>query len=305
MTIDFRQVARAGQRRHGVVTREELLLFGASSYWISQQVAEGRLIHADRAVYVIAGTPDTWEQRLAVLAMAAGPGALVSGPSSLALWVDELSPPRGLEVSVPWGRRFRRPGVIARQRRDLALARPTTRRGIPTTGLPRALLDVAGRKTPDELELLVDAARRQHSLSIGSLVEVLHLHAAPGRDGITTMRTFLQQVNRAEPVPDSDFERFVLRDLKRMGVERPALHHLVRFPGDPFELDLAWVDQLVNLELDGGDHLHRMSRILEDRRRDRILRGAGWFVDRMTWDEYVARGPAILTAIARRVPAAA
>ena len=89
-------------------------------------------------------------------------------------------------------------------------------------------------------------------------------------------------------VPDSEFERLVLRDLDRAGTPEPTLHHVVRFAGeDPIELDLAWPDRKIDLELDGRDHLTRMKTARRDRQRDRILGRHDWTVPRFTWLDYL------------------
>lgn len=89
-------------------------------------------------------------------------------------------------------------------------------------------------------------------------------------------------------VTDSDFERYVLRDLRRAGICEPVVHHVVRLPGEqPIELDLYWDDAHLDVELDGRDHTARSRTGRRDRQRDRLLQAAGYRVFRYTWDDYV------------------
>ena len=166
--------------------------------------------------------------------------------------------------------------------------------GIPVAGVARALLDAASGQTVEGALSRIDACRRHLPLSVGALVECLRAHERRGRPGITTFRAALSTLT--EIVPDSDFERLAIRDLERAGVTRPVLHHLVRIPGRrPIELDLAWPDHLLDVELDGRDHFTRSRTARRDRERDRLLQGLGYRVLRYVWADYVA-DPAVMVA---------
>lgn len=107
-------------------------------------------------------------------------------------------------------------------------------------------------------------------------------------------------VGLGREVPDSDFERFVIADLVAAGVPRPRLHHLVRLPGeDPIELDLDWPGVLLDVELDGRDHVERRRAARRDRQRDRLLQAAGYVVARYTWDDYVCDRDGMIAEIGR------
>jgi len=185
---------------------------------------------------------------------------------------------------------------VLRRSSDLELANPGVVDGVPTVGLARALLDASVGRSPDEVLARIDACRRHTPLAIGALLDVLDSHARPGRSGIATYRTAVQQLRRQ--VTDSEFERLVVRDLRAAGVPEPRLHHLVRLPGGAvLELDLDWPGILLDVELDGGDHRERVRRMTRDRKRDRLLQARGYLVARYTWADYVADRPAMVAEI--------
>lgn len=253
---------------------------------ISRWCKTGAIERRAPAVYVLAGTPDTAVQRLVVQVLAAGEGARATADSALAVWCGELFHPRVPVLAVPRSCGYRTSAAKTWRSSDLDLAKPTVRDGVPVAGVARALLDSSVGRTPDGVHSLIESCRRELRLSPGALVEALRLHARPGRPGIAVFRRAVALLRAV--VTDSEFERLVLRDLHVAGVPEPAVHHVVRLPGeDPIEMDAAWVPQKIDLELDGSDHIDRRAKARRDRQRDRLLQRAGWLVPRYTWDDYV------------------
>ena len=254
---------------------------------LSRCVADGRLVRRRPSVYVLPSAPKTWRQDLVVEVLSVGPGALATGDSALALWCPELEPPARPVVAT----HARTGSRTSRSRRvitstDLDLAKPGVVDGVPVVGVARALLDSAIDASPDAVAARIGACQRHLPMSFGALVETLQTHARRGRPGIATFRMALASMS-AE-VPDSEFERLVLRDFARTDLPQPVLHHVVRLPGEgAIELDLAWPDWRIDLELDGRDHLTRMKTARRDRLRDRVLGRHGWTVPRFTWPDYV------------------
>jgi hypothetical protein len=291
-------ISHLARDQHGVVHLDDIRPLGATTSWCSRQTARGLLDRRAPAVYALAGAPRTRRQELLVHVRAAGSGALSTGDSALGLWCPELELPPQPEIVVPMHCGYRAPGVRLWRSADLHLAKPTVRDGIPTVGVVRALLDASRGRTPDEVEGLIDACRRHLPISIGALVEGVHVHQRRGRPGIATFRKAVVGLRRE--VSDSDFERFVLRDLARAGVPVPRLHHVVRLPDeDPIELDIDWPGVLLDIELDGRDHVERRRAARRDRQRDRLLQAAGYVVARYTWDDYVSDRDAMIAEIGR------
>ncbi|MDE0804152.1 MAG: type IV toxin-antitoxin system AbiEi family antitoxin domain-containing protein [Acidimicrobiales bacterium] len=297
----FERIAAIAWRQHGAFSTTQAREVGVSETWLSRAAADGRLERRCRGVYVLAAAPATWRQRLMVEVLAAGEGALATGDSALALWCPEIEHPARPVVATPItsGRRTSPSSRVIRSL-DLCLAKPGVVDGIPTVGVARALLDASMDRSVDAVVARINACQRHLPMSFGALADALHVHARKGRPGIATFRRALAAMT-AE-VPDSEFERLVLRDLARAGVPEPVLHHVVRVDGErPIELDLAWPDLRIDLELDGRDHLVRLQTARRDRQRDRILGRDGWTIPRYTWLDYLEDGAGMIDEIARLV----
>lgn len=294
----FDRLISLAWQQQGALTTVQAAGVGVHASSLSRAVSDGRLERRRRSVYALAAAPRTWRQDLVVEVLAAGPGALATGDSGLALWCPEIEPARRPVVAAPvdTSRRSSSSSRVIRSS-DLSIAKPGVVDGVPVVGVARALLDSAIDLSTDAVVARINACQRHLPMSYGALVEALHAHAVKGRPGIVTFRAALASMT--SEVPDSEFERLVLRDLVRAGVPEPTLHHLVRLPGeDPIELDLAWPQWRIDVELDGRDHFTRMKTARRDRQRDRILGRNGWTIPRFTWADYLADPAGMIEEIA-------
>lgn len=283
--------------QHGVFSTAQAMDAGVSSNWLARHVAQGTIEHRAHGIYALACAPRTPRQDLMVHVLAAGPGAFATADTALGMRCPELILPLRPVIAAPrnCGYRTRRARIIRSS--DLHLANAGRVDGIPVVGVARALLDASVGRDADAVVGLINACQRHSSLAFGALVESLHAHARRGRPGIRVFRAALGQMT-AE-VPDSEFERLVIGDLIEHGAAEPRLHHVVRLPGEaPIELDVDWPGLLLDVELDGRDHLVRMSTARRDRQRDRLLQRAGYIVARYTWEDYLADRDTMIAEIA-------
>lgn len=292
----FATIASLAWTQHGVFTTAQAEAAGVSRSSLARCVAEGTIHRVAHGVYILACAPRTTRQALMIHLLAAGPGSLATADSALALWCPEVDMPRRpvIAVNPNCGYRSREARVVRSS--DIDRANPGVVDGIPVVSVARALLDASVGRSAEEVVGLINACQRHLPLSTGALIDVLHSHARPGRTGITSYRAALIALTRE--VPDSEFERLVIRDLVRAGVEEPRLHHVVRLPDEaPIELDLDWPGLLLDVELDGRDHMVRMRAARRDRHRDRALQAVGYQIPRYTWADYLEDGTGMISEI--------
>jgi hypothetical protein len=183
---------------------------------------------------------------------------------------------------------------------DLDLARPVRRRGLPTTGLLRTLLDVGCLVPFGHLDVAVEQVVRETRWDWPDLYHCLLTHSRRGRNGCGPFRAVLAE-RYGEEVTDSRFETLVRRLLVDAGVDEPESQFEIRDPVGHFvaEVDLAWPDRMVAVELQSKKHHLNTMRWLRDMERlnDAIL--LGWDVLQYPWSVYVRR-PGKLCAEVRR-----
>jgi very-short-patch-repair endonuclease len=283
--------------QHWLLAHAQVIEAGGSPTQIERRVELGRWERVDARVYRLAGTPRSWEATVLAPVLSAGPRSMASHLCAAALHGIPGFARATPEISIPRGNRYRREGVRSHESTDLDRCARQPISGVPTTDLPRALLDV-GRYVGDRrLHRSIEWARRERGITWSDLIRTLARHARRGRPGIQRLRRVISaNAHRAE-VTDSDFELLVLALLREHGLPEPVLHFRV-LNGTRFvaEIDLAYPNLKIAIELDGSHHLEADVRERDlPRQNDLVL--LGWTVLRFTWDRFATHPEAIVGEI--------
>ena len=117
------------------------------------------------------------------------------------------------------------------------------------------------------------------------------IHSRQGRNGVGALRAVLEE-SYGTVVPDSRFNRLVERLIVASGLPQPSIEHVVRneHGHELARLDLAFVPQLVGIELDSRRFHLNAAAFERDRARQNRLELEGWLILRYTWLHY-ARTP--------------
>jgi REase_MTES_1575 len=205
--------------------------------------------------------------------LSAGPGAALSHRSAAALWQIRPTARSRIEVTTP--RKLRTLPILLRHCAILPADETTIVSGIRVTTLSRTLLDLAGVVDRPALERAANEAEVQRLGSILSVGEVLDRY--PGRPGSPALRCLLDHV---EPtITRSELEDRFIAFLYEADLPQPNVNTII----EGTEVDFAWREARLIVELDGFA-THATRRAFErDRARDRMLQAAGWRVVRITW----------------------
>lgn len=259
-TADQR-VAALARRRHGIVTRAELLAAGLTRDGISRRCRACRLHRVWAGVYFVGAAPLPPRARWLAAVLTCGPGAALSHQSAAALWGigPLLVLPVHVTIPSPCNRRSR-PGLRVHRSSTLGPADVTTRDGIPVTAPSRTLRDL-----PAPLR-----DRATNAALIGGLVG-----APPGRRPLR-----------------SNAERRFLRLCRAHGLPEPEVNVVIAGR----ERDFAWRESAVVVEVDGPHHDHEPQRAV-DRGRDRELAARGWVVLRYGVGELARAGDSLVAEL--------
>jgi very-short-patch-repair endonuclease len=179
-------------------------------------------------------------------------------------------------VTVPRGGRTARKGIRLHHA-NLPADETTIHHGIPTTTVPRTLLDLSAVVQRDELRGAIRQAeqlRLTDRLWLGDLIG-----RYPRKPGVPTLKAVVEEAQCGMNVVKSEFEERFQAFLLNAGLPLPATNVLI----DRYEVDCAWPEQRVIVELDGR-RVHGVIDAFErDRARDRRLEANGWRVVRITW----------------------
>lgn len=205
--------------------------------------------------------------------LASGPRALLSHRAAGALW--EIAPYEGvwIDVTTPTHQRTRRP--LARHTSPLPPDDCAICDGIPVTGVARTLLDLAEISDRRRVELAIGRADK---LGLFDLRAIEALCArSHGRHGLANLTEALAQF-----LPDSvrsPLEYDLLAFCRDHGLPLPEVNVIVA----GHEVDAAWVEARLIVELDSYEHHRGRAAFERDRIRDAELKLAGWEVIRITW----------------------
>jgi very-short-patch-repair endonuclease len=170
-------------------------------------------------------------------------------------------------VTTPRTRRAR-PGLLL-HRAVLADDEITTHHGIPVTTPARTLLDLAGVLQRHQLQQAINETE------ILRLEGPHHLAARyPTKPGTRALRSLAPPTHTKR-----DLEARFTTFLNDRRLPRPQTNVLI----EGKDVDAAWPDRKLIIELDSWEYHRTRQAFEDDRRRDRQLAANGWRVIRITW----------------------
>ena len=131
--------------------------------------------------------------------------------------------------------------------------------------------------------------------------------ARRGRSGAGVLREILDTRALGTDVSDSHLEVVLAEALRAIGAPQPVYHHLIDVGADRFEVDFAYPDAMLLIEVDGYWAHTTPTAFEEDPRRRNLLVGLGYMVRTYTRRRVLSRPHAVAAEIDywRRVRSAA
>jgi hypothetical protein len=202
-----RALAAAAERRHGLLTVDDLHAAGLDGKGIHRWLMAGRLVAMARGVYRVGGAPPSpasW-----VLAAVLVHGARTWASHRTAAWwwgVPGFGRPGRVELTRDADRSNGRAGAIVHRTGSMPSHHHTVRDAIPVTTLSRTMFDLAGCVGPFQLDRAVEWALRTPWCSIGGLHRVTEELGGRGRTGTKAMRTQLHARGRDYVPTESELD---------------------------------------------------------------------------------------------------
>lgn len=269
------RLAELARQQHGIVSRGQLLDLGVGAEAIKARLRLGRLHGVHRGVYAVGHRRSTIRSMWLAAVFAYGQEAVLSHWSAAALW--GLARPRWspIDVTSPRGRPGR-PGIRLHHSPLRAVDR-TIEAAIPTTSVPRTLLDLAGITTAERLRQAFEEADRLKLLSMRDLEQVCA--RAGRRKGLATLRSLIAASR--EPMAgrsplENRFGKFCQKHLSDLPL--PQTNVLVL----GHEVDAYWPHRRLAVEMDSWEFHHHRAAFESDRARDARMQASGYRVVRLT-----------------------
>lgn len=277
--------------QHGAISKSQLRELGISVAAIRWAVGVGELIQRAPAVYVVAGSPPTWRQRLMVAVLDAGPGACASHrAAAILLGIAQRGMPEMVEITSERVRSHQLAGAIVHRPLDLLWSRDViTVDGIPCTGPLRTLVDYGVTEPWLEVWNAMERAIQADLATHRGLEWMLARLSKQGRHGCGPFRRALDERATRLKAPDKGLLEPRFAGLaRRYRLPTYAYQYDVFGDGSTFA-DFAWQAEKVIVEVKGLEERLNPKKLTEDFEREHRLTAAGWLVISFTWNQVVRR----------------
>ncbi len=255
---------------------EDQVRHRAVSFW--ERVHDG--------VFRMPGAAPTWRGNVRAAVLAGGKGAAASHRSAAAF--DALPGGRRdlVEISCVRWDRARRPGVVVHESRRLDARDVRDIGGITVTTPERTILDLAFvYPSPDFLEKVIHAARRQQLVTYESTSAMFDRHARRGLRGVRALRVALDRWAPESRPTDSDPETLLLQVLRERGLPEPVLQYEVRddYGALIARVDAAYPRARIAIEYDSMQEHSNEFQLAKDARRRNALAAVGYVTLAARW----------------------
>jgi hypothetical protein len=253
------EIATMAAAQHGVIAHRQLLEIGLVRGAIQRRIRAGRLLPVHLAVYAVGHWRLSICGRWSAAVLACGPGALLSHESAAELLGIAHASGSLPHVTAPGRTRVHHEGIVLHLPRRLHREDVSTTDAIPVTSVARTLLDLSERVSRRRLDRAVEEAERRGLFDLAAVERLVD--RSRGRRGRRRLRAAVSAY-RAAPFTRSKLERRFLDLCRGRLLASPTANSFVAGS----EVDMAWPEHRLVVELDGHE-FHRTRAAFE---RDRI-----------------------------------
>lgn len=276
-------------RQHGMVSRAQLLALGYSRAAISHRLAKGRLFAVTRGVYA-AGRPDVSRPgQMMAAVLASGDGSVISHEAAAELWRLRRRERGPIDVSVARPSRARRSGLVVHRRTFLTRDVVTRCEGVPVTGVPLTLVDLAATVSTRHLEAAVNMADSLDLLDPAGVRRALSRF--PHIPGVTHLRRLLDA--HSFRLTDSELERMFNRLVGRASLPAPRTQRFV----SGHRVDFVWPEIGLVVETDSLRYHRTPMQQRRDAERDHAHLLAGVESVRFTHHQVAYAKPHVIRTL--------
>ena len=304
LAFDLRLLEIAG-RQHYVVTHDQIREFGSRRRIVTRLDA-GVLESVYQSVYRIAGSPDTWHQRLLAACFATSGVSAASFRAAAQMW----SLPGGeeiVEITSPRHDRAQYAGVRTHESSYLTDLDVTYIDSIPVTRPARIICDFGllvkrGEMSMETLELAMQEALRRDLVDVARVWREWQRLGGTRRPGGKVIEELLNRFVAPVRKPDSTAEVRLLHLIRTAGLPEPVPQHRVALsPTRWYQLDFAWPEARVFCEFDSYKWHGSRTRYMNTTRRRLELERHEWYGVPVTDDELDAGAPLAIAVLTERL----
>jgi hypothetical protein len=281
----------------GLITLEQTVECGMSRAARQRRCSTGAWAVDQPHVYRSVAFPQSHEQQLLAAVLCAGSGAAVSHRAAAAAWGVDRFDSSLRELSIPDDRKVALRGSVLHRIADLEPSDVTRLGAVPITTRERTLVDLGAVARPFLVSRALEQWLREGHVTLRGVRSTLDRVARRGRSAAGVMREILDTRALGTDVSDSHLEVVLAEALRAIGAPQPVYHHLIDVGADRFEIDFAYPDAMLLIEVDGYWAHTTPTAFEEDPRRRNLLVGLGYMVRTYTRKRVLSRPHAVAAEI--------
>jgi hypothetical protein len=281
----------------GLITLEQTIECGMSRATRQRRCRAGEWDCPQPRVFRSLAFPSSHQQGLLAAVLSAGRGAAVSDRAAAATWGVDRFDSSLLELSIPDDRKVALRGALLHRIVDLEPGDVTMLGAVPITTRARTLVDLGSVARPFLVSRALEQWLREGHVTVREVRSTLDRVARRGRSGAGVLREILDTRALGINVSDSHLEVVLAEALRAIGAPQPVYHHLVDVGADRFEIDFAYPEAMLLIEVDGYWAHTTPEAFEEDPRRRNLLLGLGYMVRTYTRKRVLSRPHAVAAEI--------
>jgi hypothetical protein len=281
------QLRKVAGAQHGVVTWHQALEAGLPETAAARHLRDPAWTCPAPEVYRVAGSQETWHQRVMIACLTVGPDAVASHRTAAALHRLKDFGPTTIDVTTHRWERRRRTRFRVHESLDLCEQDVTIIDGIRCTTVERTLIDLGAVVHPVKVARALDDRRRRDPGVLDRVRLRNEQLRKRGRRGCGVMRKLLAVRPGGDMPSKSELEDMFIALLEKHGLH-PVRNFCVRAGNRVAYIDVAFPEVLYGFEVDSEEHHLDLERFVEDRRRNNWIRRT-WQLDQFTYADLKER----------------
>lgn len=297
----WRRVTDALALHHGVIDRAALKGLEVDSDQVRRWVAKGMLERVAPRVWRLVGSPDHWEQRVAIGLLSLGPQAAASHNTAAQLHRFDRTPRDVVEFLVPPERRGSRMQFTVHCSKLIRPHDYVTVDGFQATSATRTILDLANLGvSPDRVSAAIDTAVRLQLSAPEAIAERVFDIRRRGRSGVRMIDGLLLDAGG-----HTMLEREFFRLMREGGLPRPTPQVVFQDGKRTVaRVDFLYAEWNIVVEVSGRlGHSSPAERARDAQRRNE-LQDLGLLVFEFTWEDVTRRPSWVIRQMRERLQTA-
>lgn len=285
----------------GAIRIDQALEAGMTRNQVNYRLRTGRWSHLVRGSYLIRAMVTVDDHLRA--AIAALPGAIVSHEAAAERHGLAPVPLGKATVLVHTQTTHDFPGVTVRRCHDVEGAHITTVDGLPTTTVPRTVVDLAAILPERQVAAVLDNAIVSQTTTVEDVAAVAATVGRSGKPGTQKLRALLGERTGAG-MGGTPLERKGNSLLLEIAAVTPMFEYPIPWQPDS-RFDAAYPEARVAIEWDSRRWHTQVDAFRTDRARDRQAVVHGWKILRFTWEDVTQRPDEVVHTVRQTLRASA